>query len=101
MNRAAVLMSRDEVAIPIACAPFQPLGPLLLFVRTKQSHRLAVEVDHASVVTLRRRLDDLVRDSHDRLSHRGTRYIEIHISTTQPEDLAPAHAVIAASRQRP
>lgn len=92
MNRAAVRTSRDEVAIPIVRAPFQPFGPLPPFVRTKQSHRLAVEVDHASVVTLRRRLDDLVLDCHDCLSHRETRCIEIHISPTQPEDLAPPHA---------
>jgi hypothetical protein len=88
MNRAAVLTSRDEVAIPIVRAPFQPFGPLLLFVRTKQSHGLAVEVDHASGVTLRRRLDDLVLNCHDCLSHRETRRIEIAMSPTQPEDLA-------------
>ena len=92
MNRGAVLLGDDEIAVFVVSAPFVRSPSLPPTMRAKQVDRLVVQIDHPCVVALRRRLDDLVRHRDDGVTDREARCLEVDVGPTQAEDLAAAHA---------
>jgi hypothetical protein len=92
VDGAPVLPARDEILILIVAAPLRALVVLSPTIGTEQLDGLSVQVDHPSVVALRRRLQDLIRHRDNRMTNRQARRIEINIGPAQSEDLIPTHS---------
>ena len=91
MDGAPVIPAGDEIVIVVVSYPLNALLLLSPSVRPEQIDGLRVEIDHPRVVALRRRLDDLIGDCGDGVTHREARRLEVNIGRPKPEDLATTH----------
>jgi hypothetical protein len=91
VDRCSILPGGDQVTVLVVGVPLGLLRTLLLTMRPEQFDGLPVQINHPGVVALGRRLDHLVGDRDDGLTHGQPRRIEVDIGPAQTQDFAPTH----------